>query len=362
MAAACAAGLARAAPAPDRPLGVGTPGTFRALFLDMVLSDARPAPAPTWELRGWTANDWSTLTRLERGGRAVELQHDEQADVLTLTVAAPWARFWPGWSGADRLETDLEARLVHHGGGFTDRPIEGWHHLVGANNFARAQHPRDAVNLVLREPGGATLVELGSARLAAGDLVVRQKVILGQAAVGPPGEAVAWALALRLDAKLPTGRLARAGGSQGFDGGIGLQGSAALSPWLTGHALLSLRRIARLPGAFPLQPRRWQPGAELSLAARAGAFTVLLESRLLGPLFEGGWQAVVGSAREMSPTASYSALRAHNQISGGVRWRALTVYLGEDFTPGHATNGGPTWFYDSNAPDVLLGLSVAGSW
>jgi hypothetical protein len=358
----CAACLARADPAPDCPLGVGTPGTFRGLFLDMVLSDARPAAAPSGELRLAMANQWSTLTRLERGGRVVELQHDEQADVLSLALAAPWSLVWPEVRWAGRLESAVEWRLLRHGGGFTDSPIEAWHHLIGSNNFARAQHPRDGVNLVLREPGGATLVELGAGRLALGDLVVRQKAVLLQATPGAPGQPAAWAVALRLDLKVPTGRLARAGGSQGLDAGVGLEGTAALASWLTGHGLLSLRRIAGLPGGFPLQPRRWQPGAELSLAARSGAFTFLLEDRLLGPLFEGGWQAVIASAQEMSPTASYSALRLHNQISGGVRWRAVTVYFSEDFTPGHASNGGPTWFYDSNAPDLVLGLSVAGGW
>ena len=47
-----------------------------------------------------------------------------------------------------------------------------------------------------------------------------------------------------------------------------------------------------------------------------------------------------------------------NQITVGLRRGPFSMWFSEDFTPG--AWGGPTatWFYDSNAPDVVFGVSV----
>jgi hypothetical protein len=49
-------------------------------------------------------------------------------------------------------------------------------------------------------------------------------------------------------------------------------------------------------------------------------------------------------------------------VSGGVRWRELTAFFSEDFTPGGRHPADPAaaaWFYESNAPDVVVGIAWA---
>jgi hypothetical protein len=298
------------------------------------------------------ANDWTVPTRLTRGGREVRLQLDEQADLLTLQGSLPWARLLGAGPLADRLATRLEWRLLHHGGGWTDRPIEAWHRLAGLENFGRTGSARDAVALHLGAPGGARLFDLDGARLAAGDLAVRTSLRLGEGERG----GLPWAVALRLDLKVPLGRPALAAGSGGLDAGAGLAGSAALLPWLTGHAQAALRRLAPLPGAQPLQPRPWQWSLEGSLAATRGDWTLLLETRWLSPLCLTGWRLIGDPQQGDAVTA---VTRAQNQISAGLRWRAVTAWFAEDFTLGRRQEVGWRWFYDTNAPDLVLGVSVA---
>ena len=344
----------------DAPLGVLTPGTFRSLFLDLPLADARGAAAPALDVRWWLANDWSRPTELQRGGRSVMVQDDVQTDALQLSLTLPWRRLLDG-PLARRLTTTVEARLLERWGGWTDRPIEAWHSLVGSWNFQRELYPRDAINVVLAEPGGRTLADIHSPRFAVGDLALRTALRLAGPEPGEDGEAP-WAIALRLDLKVPLGSVSSLGGSGGFDAGAGLAASAALLPWLTGHGLVSLRTVSDLPGGFPLQPRRFQAGLDLSLVARVGAHVaLLLEDRLSTPLVEDGWSLPPGTL-EPEATAVYALTKARNQISGGVRIGSVTIFLQEDFTigPRLPTDPGPSWFYDSNDPDLVLGLAWAG--
>jgi len=351
--ACCCASLPAAALLPDRPLGVDTPGPLRALFLDMPLADARPAGEASVEVRWWMANSWSGPGLLTRRGRTVELQMDEQADALALAVRLPWSRLWPGGALARRLESGLEARLVQHWGGWSDGPIEAWHRLIRSDNFDREQHRRDRVALLLREPGGADALALSGPRLALGGVVIRNQVLLA----GGAGPEPAWALAARLDVKLPAGRLASAGGSQRAEAGVALAASAGLGGRVTVHAQVSLRRISGLPGGLPFQPRPWQAAAEASLAVRLSeGWTAILEDRLLEALFAPGW-ASAGPGR-LEASSANALLRPQNQISGGLRWRRLTIWVAEDFTPGR-TPAGARWFWDSNAPDVVLGAALA---
>lgn len=337
-------------PRPDRPLGVDTPGALRQLVLDLPLEDARPGGA-ILDVRWSAANDWSIPTTLVRAGRTVLVQLDEQADRLQLALRLPWRRLTGDGPVAGRLATTLEWRLVQRWGGYSDGAIEAWHALGRWNRFQRPDHPRDAVALLLAEPGGATLVDLTGPRLSVGDLAVRTtlRVLEGERQGGP------FAVALRLDLKVPLGRPADLGGSGGLDAGVGLEGSLPLLPWLTGHAQVAARRVSPLPGALPLRLREWQVGAEASLVAWRGDWALLLESRWLSALFERGWR-VDGSAAQGD--ALTAVTRSQNQVTVGVRWRAITAWLSEDWTPGSRPEVGWTWFYDTNAPDLAVGLSL----
>jgi hypothetical protein len=344
------AGAAAAAPRPDRPLGVDTPGVLRQLLLDLPLEDARPAGAAL-EVRWVLSNDWSTPTTLTRGGRTVEVQLDEQADRLALALRLPWARLAGDGPLRSRLATTLEWRLTQRWGGYTDGPIEAWHEVGAYSRFQRPDHPRDAVALHLGEPGGATVAHLTGPRLSPGDLAVRTSLRLaeGERAAGP------WAVALRLDLKVPLGRPADLGGSGGADAGVGLGGTLPLLPWLTLHAQAAARRVSPLAGGLPLRLRPWQLGAEASLVAWRGDWAVLLESRWLSALFERGWRV---EADPVQGDALTPVARTQNQVSVGLRFRAVTAWLSEDWTPGSRREVDWTWFYDSNAPDLAVGLAV----
>ncbi|HET9552680.1 MAG TPA: hypothetical protein VFP50_06910 [Anaeromyxobacteraceae bacterium] len=325
-----------------------TPGPLRALFLDLPLDDARADPDLSADLRWWLANSWSVPTALERSGQVALVQLDEQQDGLSLAVRLPWGRLLPGSALAARLTTVAGARVVRHWGGWTDRPIEAWHVLMGFDRFDRWEYPRDAVAVRL-----GTLVDLRGPATAVGDLTLRTalRVAEGEGAAGP------WAFAVRLDVKLPAGRPSDLSGSGGWDAGAGLGASGPLLGPLTGHAMLSARAVSRLPAASPLQPRPLQLAAEASLALRlGGGWALLLEDRLLSALFERGWRLAVAPPEQGD--AVMAVTRPLNQVTGGVRWGRATLWLSEDFTYGHRAGAGASWFYDSNAPDLVVGLSV----
>jgi hypothetical protein len=346
-----------AAASSDAPLGVVTPGPFRALFLDMPLADARGPARTTVDLRWSMANSWSIPTTLERGAQTVEVQHDAQIETLQLAVGIPWRRLSRS-ALAERLTTTIEARALAVWGGWTDGGIEAWHGLVQTTNFDRERWPPDSVAVRMAEVDGRSLIDARSGWLALGDVVLRSALRLTGAS---PAEAPSrWTLALRLDVKLPTGRPGRLGGSGGVDGGVGAAATFLATRWLTAHGLASLRVASDLPRTAALQPRRLQAGLDVSLAVRLGSITLLLEDRISSPLFEGGWRLPT-SGDEPQASAWYALFRPHNQVSVGLRWRELTAFLSEDFTPGHrlAADKDPPWFYESNAPDVVFGVAWA---
>lgn len=354
---ACAVlALALAAPArgSDGPLELDTPGPLRGLFLDMPLQDARAPARPRLDVRWSLANQWSRPAVLERDGTQVFVQGDAQSDVLRLSLALPWARFVDAPFAA-RVATSVEARLVAWWGGWTDGPIEAWHELVGSWNFERQLYPQDAVRLVLAEDDGASLADSRGARVALGDVALRTRVQL----LGEVDPAARFALALRVDLKVPTGALSALTGSSRPDAGVGVGVTWAPASRLTLHALGSVRVVAPLPRGFALQPRRVQGGVDVGLVWRLGPrLALVVEDRLSTPLVEAGWRLPDG-AKEPEATAVYALTRAHNQVSGGLRVGEVTVFFSEDFTPGTRlpSDPGPPWFYDSNAPDVVIGVS-----
>jgi hypothetical protein len=359
-----AAGPARAAPSPqapdDGPLGVGTPGTFRMLFLEMPLEDARPAGGSgRVDVRWWLANDWSVPTYLRKGRRLVLARQDVQTDVLQLAFTVPWSRLGLGGGFADRWQTTAELRLLEHWGGWTDGLISSWHHFLGTTDFSRPRYPEDRVHLALEEPGGRRVADLRQAGPALSDLYLRTQGTLLQGA--PRAGVVPWALALRADLKLPTGRLSSLGGSGGVDAGLGLSTTYAPVPWFTLHALGEVRFISPMARSFALQPAPVQWGADVSAVVRLwGKVAVLVEDRLSSPLFRGGWSLLPGEP-DPQATTYYGMFRRYNQVSGGVRFSEVTVFFSEDFTPGGRLAGdrGPSWFYNSDAPDIVVGVAWA---
>lgn len=337
-----------------------TGGTLGGLFLEVTAADARALPGPELGVRWTLANDWSAPTRLARGDRQVLLQVDAQSDALVLSGRLPWTRLAgpaPAWR---RLATTVEARLVATWGGFTDRPIEAWHRLAGFDRFERPLHPRGAVRVEIRDAATGEGLSLGSSRLAAGDVAVRTQLLLAEGGVSHAApERARWGVSARLDLKVPVGRPERLGGSGGWDAGAALLGTAELAPWATAHALVAAVAVSRIAAPVPLRPRPWRGAAELSLALRAGAFTIVLQDRISSAIFDEGfsWIAPAGGG-DVQASATFGAFLPQNRVSVGIRRGTFTFWVSEDWTPGAAprVRGGDNWFYDSNAPDVALGV------
>jgi hypothetical protein len=340
--------LCAADPAPSRaPLGLRTQGPLRELFLDVTGADARALQQPELDVRYSVANTWNEPMTLRQGTHVAPQELDEQADSLAVRVRAPWSRWLgPAWA---RVSTGIEGRLTLHWGGYTDQPIEAWHSLVGAFNYQRASYPRNEVHLVFADDGG-TAFDVQGTTLALGDVAVRNQITIVESAAA--------ALAVRLDFKLPTGSLSSAGGSGGFDVGVGLLGTAELTGWLTAHALAFASRFSGLSASTALQPREWQFGAEISLAASWGRTTFLVEDRVLSPLLQPGWSRdEQGGDDALLSSGYYADFRAHNQISFALRRGRFTAWLSEDFTPGSNDHSVLGWGWTSNAPDVVVGLA-----
>ncbi|HTT69775.1 MAG TPA: hypothetical protein VMG32_01025 [Anaeromyxobacteraceae bacterium] len=363
------ASRALAAPGSDAPMGLRTEGTFSTLFLEMTLADARALEKPELDLRWTLANDWSTPTLLTRGSQTVLLQTDEQADALSASLRVPWSRLLgpgpplgprPLWQ---RFSTALEVRITEHWGGWSDPVIEWWHGFINSINFERDLYPQNAIHVTLEDPATGRGLDIRSARLAFGDLVLRTQFLIaeGGASAVTPGRS-RYGLSARLDLKLPAGSPQALGGSGHFDAGGALLGTFEIAPWLTAHAMLALSAFGGLSVPVGLAPETWHYTLELSLPVRLGAVTLLLEDRLTSRVFEDGW-SLPSTTTDLDYQSSgyYGTFRAQNQMSGGVRYGAFTWWFSEDFTPGSNPHSPDGWFYDSNTPDIATGITYRTS-
>jgi hypothetical protein len=326
------------------PLGLRTQGPLRELFLDITGADARPIDRPEIDLRYSIANTWNEPMALQRGSDWANQELDEQADSLSLRVKAPWP-FAP-W-----IWTAVEWKLTEHWGGWSDGPIEGWHSIIGAFNYQRTLYPRNELHLVY-EDAGARVFNIQSPTLAPGDLTVRT-----QAALPPLGPVE---LATRFDFKLPVGNLSAAGGSGGFDAGVGIVATWPFASWGALHGLLAVSAVSHLSAPAALQPRALHLTGEASFEATLGSWTLLLEDRCLSPLMQAGWEYLptgVGGDDALLSSGDYADFRAHNQVSLGVRRGPFSLWMSEDFTPGPNPKSVLKWVWVSNAPDVVLGVA-----
>ena len=119
-------------------------------------------------------------------------------------------------------------------------------------------------------------------------------------------------------------------------------------------------RRAEQPYELALRPKPWHATAELSLVAAYQGWAFLLEDRVVSPLLMPGWERVeFGGNDGLLASTLFGSFRAHNQVSWGLRRGALSVWFSEDFTPGGNPRSNLKWLYNSNAPDVVLGVAYA---
>jgi len=360
-----AAGAARADDLDDLtatgPLGLRTQGVLRELFLDPILLDARPRDAAEVDIRWAAANSWSIPTLVTRPGmpNAAEIWTDEQADSLTGRIRLPWSailgqgtRGVPGSSRPlwERFSTAVEWRLTEHWGGWSDAAIGGFHGLIGGFDYDRNLYTANQTNLVFRDVNGVVAFDLHGATFALGDVVARSQFLLV--------EADHLALALRFDFKAPTGKLSLAGSSGGWDESLGLAATFTTGKIFTLHAMATLSQLAHFSADTELQPKRWHGTGDLSMVFKIHAVSLLVEDRIVTPLLGPGWTRVeFGGSDGLISSALFASFRPHNQVSVGVRWKGISLWLSEDYTPGSNPRSTTTFVYVSNSPDIVLGLS-----
>lgn len=354
-------------PALVAPIGCGTPGPIRQLFLDPALADARRVGSAGLSVRYELINSWSVPVLMARGGRTMAVQLDAQSDTLVFAARVPWSAFGsgaPGWRS--RVASTIGWRAGVLWGGYTDGGIEAWHRLVGAYNFQRERYGRDHVSVRLVDDRGAG-IDIRSARFSPGDLVLGTQVLVasgGTSVVAGAGPAdPRWGLAARFELKTPTGPLSSAGGSGSVDAALSVLASVELARWAVLHAMAFGSAFSPFAADVAMQPRRWHGGVDLSLVLTFWGWAFIVEDRLLSPLMEGGWTVLDGGDDGRFLSSAHAALfRAHNQITGGVRRGPITVSFSEDWTPGSNPRAKHRWFYNSNAPDVVLAATFTYPW
>jgi hypothetical protein len=364
--------------ADDRgPLGLRIQGTLRELFLDVTGADARALARPQVQLRYSFSNIWNEPMLLERHGDLARQGLDEQADVLDVKVRLPWSLLLgPGPSGVlpgrtrplwERFSTSLDLRATEHWGGWSDSAIEAWHGLIGSFNFDRDRHPRNQIHLTYSDTGG-TAFDIARPTFALGDAVLRSQLLLveggtalaGASGTGGKGDLPSrYGLSARLDLKIPTGSLSRAGGSGGFDAAVGLVGTAEVASYLTLHALLAFSWFSPMAAPVLLQVKPWHGTFELSAIFDLGALQVILEDRVASPLLQPGWHRLEANGNNgLLSSGVFAGFRPHNQISFALRRGPFALWLSEDFTPGSNPRSVVTIYYESNSPDVTVGASL----
>lgn len=359
------------------PLGLRIQGTLRELFLDVTSADARALARPQLQIRYSFSNIWNEPMVLARHGELARQGLDEQADVLDVKLRLPWSLLLgPGPAEAlfgsarplwERLSTSIELRATEHWGGWSDGAIEAWHDLIGSFNFNRELHPRNQIRLAYSDAGG-TAFDIQGPRFAFGDVALRTQLLLAEggaplspAAAQASGERPPsrYGLSARLDLKLPTGSLARAGGSGGFDAALGITGSAEVASFLTLHALAALSRFSPLAAPVLLQVKPWHATFELSAVFDLGGLQVILEDRVASPLLQPGWRRLEsGGDNGLLSSGAYASFRTHNQISWALRRGPFSLWLSEDFTPGPNPRSVVTLYYESNSPDLTVGAAL----
>jgi len=212
----------------------------------------------------------------------------------------------------------------------------------------------------LRRPLSTAPADIQGTTFAFGDVVLRNQLLLWQGGEplrsGPDARA---GVSLRLDVKAPTGSLSRMGGSGGWDVGMGVEGTWQATSWLVGHAIVAGSLWSGMPGGLPLQPHAWHGSVGLSLVVLLGDWSLVLEDRWASAAFQPGWTFVEVNPEWNVQSSAYTAVtRSQNQIAGGVRWGPLTFWFTEDFTLGQVPGVRTKWFYDTNAPDLAIGLTL----
>ena len=82
-----------------------------------------------------------------------------------------------------------------------------------------------------------------------------------------------------------------------------------------------------------------------------------LEDRVVSTLLQPGWNRLEANGDDgFLSSGYYAGFRSHNQITWGLRAGRLSFWLSEDFTPGSNSRSSIPFYYESNSPDVTIGV------
>ncbi|MDA1073380.1 MAG: DUF3187 family protein [Proteobacteria bacterium] len=181
--------------ASERPLAVRSLSPFTQIFGLPFYPDQTGPAQGEWALSaGLDLVNHADLS--EKDGEAIEL--DGESYVLNLGAKLGLSPRW---------RVGLELPIIHHGGGFMDAAIEGWHDLLGLSNSDR-EGPRDELLFSYTENGEVVYL-LDDSTTGIGDIRVWSSYTLVES--GPSR------VSLRATLKLPTGDADDLTGSGGTD-------------------------------------------------------------------------------------------------------------------------------------------------
>jgi hypothetical protein len=171
------------AQASERPLGVRSLGPVTQIFGLPFYPDQTGPAAGDWEL-GAELYLVKHADFSNKGGEAIELDGESYFLNLGATVGI-----------APRWRAGIDVPVIHHGGGFMDSAIEGWHDLWGLSNSGR-EGPRDQLLIGYAENGDVVYL-LDDSTTGLGDVRLWSSYALLES--GPSRVSV------RATLKLPTG-------------------------------------------------------------------------------------------------------------------------------------------------------------
>lgn len=116
-----------------------------------------------------------------------------------------------------RLAVGLELPWVAHGGGFLDRPIDGWHDVFGLSEGIRPELPTGDLRYAWSD--GERTLDVTDATSGIGDLRTAASLRVAGSGRGEPG----WGLDLTADVEWATGDADHLTGSGGTDIAAGLR-------------------------------------------------------------------------------------------------------------------------------------------
>lgn len=246
-------------------------------------------------------------------------------DGATTVLTVAWrAGLGGGW------EWGVDVPFVHHGGGFTDGFIDGFHDLFGFPDGDRDMRPRDALAFRARDRG-RTVLDLADERQGLGDI----RAWLGYRVVHQPGREVV----LRAGVEAPTGKRGDLIGSDTTDPSLWLE--LVDARWLEAlDATITAAAGFTAPGDLDLTA---QHSRNVVYSGHFGLHYPLTHRLTLRAQLDGHSAVLDSRVPRLAEAALLGSVGGSITLASGAR---IDVAVVEDLTPGRS-------------PDVVFQLRLA---